>query len=111
MKNIDILPGPQLNPDFNFTGDKFLIFYYAKIYLEDIFKTKFGGKFWPIEKYNIIVSFYEEYAAVAFCPMIEDFIDGIPFEVADRGMWKNGPGVDIFISLDDYSHLKTVFMR
>jgi hypothetical protein len=111
MKKIEISMEPQLNPDFDFEGRKLLVFYYSKIYLDDIFKSKFSGKSWPIEKYDVVASFYKEYASVSFCPMIENFIDGIPFEVADRGIWKNGPGVQIFISLDDYSHLKTVFMR
>ena len=100
-------------PDYRLDGVAFLVLYHAKKYLDQTFDERFGGKTWPLEKYNVLTTLYENegYAAVAFCPKIETFVQGIPFEVADRGIWKNGPGVHLFISLKDYSLLKTTFMR
>lgn len=100
-------------PDYRFDGRLLPLMQRARTYLEDIYQDRFSGRTWPIEGYVVILNSYHEegYAAVSFCPKVESAVEGVPFEVADRGIWKNGPGVQLFISLKDFSLLKTVFMR
>jgi len=68
---------------------------------------------YTISKYNVLLAIHTNYdiAAISFCPKVETFIEEVPFEVPNRGVWKNGPGVSFFYSLSSKSLLKKIYMR
>lgn len=100
-------------PDQRFDGRVIMVLHQARNYLLNVFDSHFSGKQWPLEGYEVLFNMYPEHncAEVSFCPKVDTSINGVPFEVADQGVWANGPGVEFFISLEDYSLLKTTFMR
>lgn len=71
------------------------------------------GRRWPLNRYTVLVTQHTEYSMVdvAFCPDPTNFVDGIPFEIADKGMYINGPGVQLILAADDHSLIRTVYMR
>jgi hypothetical protein len=87
----------------------------ALFHAVDYLRQEFKGfrREWPITNYDVLLSWYTEYGLVdiAFCPKVETFVQGGPFEVADRGMYRNGPGIEFVLSLSDYSLVKRVYMR
>ncbi len=82
-------------------------------YFFTILKTFKNHKKWSLEKYTIYIGDYPEYNyyEFSFCPKTETFVAGIPFEIADQGIYKNGPGITMFISKEDNSLLRHYFMR
>lgn len=71
------------------------------------------GRTWPLEKYDILVTSDDDQglARVAFCPQVETLVNGIPFEVADGGMWANGPAPVFDLALADQRLVKTTWQR
>ena len=76
------------------------------------FKKLYADKY-DLLKYEIWLNKFEEkkYFSISFLPNIETIFAGVHFEIADQGMYQNGPGVVFFFSLDDCSLLKTQWMR
>ncbi|WP_426336951.1 hypothetical protein ACN9MY_05635 [Pseudoduganella sp. R-31] len=68
---------------------------------------------WSLESYSICFSVTDDnrYTSLAFMPDPAYEVNGIPFEVADRGMYKNGMGVVYIYRLVDYSLVNTTYMR
>lgn len=87
------------------------VLYHAVNALREVFK-KYRSE-WPLSGYSVLLSWHVEHelANISFCPKIDTLVEGIPFEVSDRGMYANGPGVTFIISIPDCSLVKTVHMR
>lgn len=68
---------------------------------------------WSLDNYQICISYTDDmdYISIAFLPDPAHEINGIPFEVANRGMYKNGRGVEYIYSLMDFSMLQKILMR
>lgn len=94
--------------DFTFRGKALPIFTLA---IGEFNKLSKGE--WPLENYEIMVKINEDssYAAISFIPDPAHEIDGIPFEVADGGMFKNGMGVSYVYRLEDLCLVNRTFMR
>lgn len=89
----------------------FKVIYYA---VEEMLKEfeKYENEY-SILKYDVLLNIYTEYdiIKIAFCPKIETFIQGFPFEVPYRGLWNNGPGISFYFELSSCTVLKKVYMR
>jgi hypothetical protein len=94
--------------DFSFRGKLLHVFPLA---LEEF--NKLSKKNWPLDNYQISVSVSddESYAAISFLPDIANVVEGIPFEIASRGMYKNGMGVTYIYRLEDRFLVKKTYMR
>ncbi|MFC4159053.1 hypothetical protein [Chitinimonas lacunae] len=100
-------------PDHTIDGKIFSLAYHGRVFFEEKYKNPQNTEIWPVENYEICISIYEEEncASISFCPKMEDFIEGFTFEISRQGLWENGPGVTFYLSLHDYSLIKTVSMR
>lgn len=90
------------------------VLYYAVQEMFNEFKMfKSRKENYSILKYNVLLFIHSDYdiAEVAFCPKIESFIDGVPFDVPNQGTWINGPGVDFYFALTGHELLKKYYMR
>ena len=104
---------PRFPPDHTLEGREAMALIHGYQYLLKHFQKYFSGKIWPIEKYSVCVNYYKDfnYIVVSFIPITETFIDGVPFEIADRGMYKNGPGTSFFLDPITYELLRFHAMR
>ncbi|WP_124579295.1 MULTISPECIES: hypothetical protein [Burkholderia] len=95
-------------PDFMFDGVVFKFFGRA---LDD-FKEFSKGR-WPLGNYTVSVNSESDgrMVAISFSPITVDLVDDIPFEIADRGVYKNGMGVTYVYSTGDGKLLKKIYMR
>lgn len=68
---------------------------------------------WSLENYEICLSITHDlqYASFSFLPDPAYEVNGIPFEIADRGIYKNGRGVVYVYCLNDYVLVDKKFMR
>ncbi|WP_338767675.1 hypothetical protein [Massilia sp. METH4] len=94
--------------DFSFRGEVLPTFPLA---LEE-FRRKSKGE-WSLSNYKIAISVNDDqsYAAVSFLPDPAYFVNGIPFEIADRGMYRNGMAIVYIYRLGDLSLVNTSYMR
>ncbi|WBS02556.1 hypothetical protein OU994_30685 [Pseudoduganella sp. SL102] len=94
--------------DFSFRAKLLPIFPLA---INEFNKLSSGN--WSLEDYEILVEVNEDesYAAISFLPDPEYLIDGVPFEVAHRGIFKNGMGVTYVYCLKDLSLVNITYMR
>jgi hypothetical protein len=81
-----------------------------KKYLIDIFNENFN-KTWPIEGYDVLIEEYNNYVSTSFLTKTEQKVNEVPFEVSVKGVWLNGPGIELHISLEDFSLLLFKGMR
>lgn len=89
-------------------GSYLLIIEDAKRKFEEISKGE-----WDLKKYVVWlqISTNQKYASIGFIPNIENFIDGIPFEIPNQGMYQNGRGVQFYYEIDNVELKETIFMR
>jgi len=68
---------------------------------------------WPLDVYEICISITKnnKFASFSFLPNIADDTCGFPYEIANKGMYKNGMGVVYIFRLDDFSLIGKIFMR
>ncbi|CAB3969719.1 MULTISPECIES: hypothetical protein [Burkholderia] len=94
--------------DYSFRGDCFKIFGLALAEFKKLSKDR-----WPLSCYKVSVDLGggESLVAVTFSPLPAYEIDGVPFEVADQGMYQNGRGVTYIYAIEGAALLKTVYMR
>ncbi len=94
--------------DFSFRGKVIPILSLAFEEFKNISKGN-----WSLDNYEISVSVNcdESYAAVSFVPDPAHSVDGVPFEVADRGMYANGMGITFIFSLIDFRLVNKTYMR
>ncbi|KAB0638040.1 hypothetical protein [Burkholderia stagnalis] len=94
--------------DFSFRGDCFEVFGLALAEFRKLSKDE-----WPLENYKVSVDIgkNENLVAVSFTPLPAYEVGGVPFEVADQGMYKNGRGVTYIYAVEDGELLKAVYMR
>jgi hypothetical protein len=94
--------------DYSFRGDCFKIFGLALSEFKKLSKDQ-----WPLDCYKISIDIgkNESLVAIAFIPLPAYEVDGVPFEVADQGMYKNGRGVTYIYATESEELLKTVYMR
>ncbi|WP_156409984.1 hypothetical protein [Duganella sp. Root198D2] len=94
--------------DFNLPGSAIM----AMSIAYDEFMIFSKGE-WSLDNYQICISYTDDmdYMSIAFLPDPAYEINGIPFEVASRGMYKNGRGVEYIYSLMDFSLVKKILMR
>lgn len=74
-----------------------------------LFKDKFN-----LRNYTVGIDDFSDphnYYSVSFMPNVESMFEDINFEIADKGMYKNGMGVVFFFSSKEDKLLKTVYMR
>lgn len=71
------------------------------------------GDEWPLDGYNILITFHTKYdlVEVDFCPKVSSMFEGISFEIADGGMYANGPGVQFFFTTPEFELVSKCFMR
>lgn len=71
------------------------------------------GDEWPLEGYNVFIAFHAKYdlVEVDFCPQLSSMFEGVSFEIADRGMYANGPGVQFFFHTPGFELVYRGFMR
>ncbi|MBY4727250.1 MULTISPECIES: hypothetical protein [Burkholderia] len=74
---------------------------------------KFSKGEWSLKNYNVSIDFGrdERLVAISFIPRPAYEVNGVPFEVADKGMYKNGRGVTYIYTVDGGELLKAVYMR
>lgn len=89
-------------------GSYLLIIEDAKRKFEEISKGE-----WDLKKYVVWlqISTNQKYSSIGFIPNIENFIDGIPFEIPNQGMYQNGRGVQFYYEIDNVELKETIFMR
>lgn len=87
------------------------VLYYAVQEMYKIFENIKGD--YSIPKYNVLISLHinHDIEVVSFCPKVETFIQGVPFEIPYKGMWQNGPGVSFYYSLSNHVLIKKIYMR
>ncbi|WP_157649690.1 hypothetical protein [Burkholderia ubonensis] len=105
----DVLELMRKHPsEMNFRGDCFEIF--------DIALKEFGafsrGE-WSLKNYEVSVDVGcgGEVVVVSFVPDVAYSVNGVPFEIASQGMYKNGRGVVYAYSISEKKLLKTIYMR
>ncbi|MGW8389327.1 hypothetical protein [Pseudoduganella sp. HUAS MS19] len=93
---------------FSFSGE---IVKAANLAYEEFMHLSKGK--WPLDNYSVCFSITDDYqyTSFAFIPDPAHEINGIPFEVSNRGMYKNGQGVVYIYRLKDYSLVNTTYMR
>lgn len=101
---------PVSNSTIVLNGHLFLALSYAKHYLLGIFKDNYK-KEWPLENYQIWIEEHDEYVMVSFIPDTEQEEWSYGMEIPFRGVWSNGPGIEMKISLADFSLLSFHGMR
>lgn len=74
---------------------------------------KFSKGEWPLVNYKVSVDVgkNESLIAIAFTPLPACEVNGVPFEVADQGMYRNGRGVTYIYTVDGGELIKAVYMR
>ena len=94
--------------DYSFKGNCFKIFGLAL----DEFKKLSKGQ-WSLNFYKVSIDFgkNESLVAVSFVPLPAYEVNGVPFEIADQGVYKNGRGVTYVYEIEKEELLKTVYMR
>nr|WP_263869987.1 hypothetical protein [Burkholderia cepacia] len=94
--------------DFSFRGDCFEIFGLALAEFGRLSKGK-----WSLGDYKVSIDFgkNESLVAVSFTPLPAYEVNGVPFEIADQGMYKNGRGVTYVYAVENGELLKTIYMR
>ncbi len=87
------------------------VFYLAVQEMYKIFNNMKGD--YTIEKYNVLLSIHIDHDIinVAFCPKTVPTFEGSYLEIPCGGIYTNGPGVDFFYSLSDYTLIRRIFMR
>ncbi|WP_155122347.1 hypothetical protein [Burkholderia ubonensis] len=94
--------------DMSFNGACFEMFGAALKEFEVLSKGE-----WSLENYTVSVDIGcdGEIVIVSFVPIPAYSVDGVPFEVASQGMYKNGRGVLYAYSVSEKKLLETVYMR
>lgn len=93
---------PPLNIDALMLLKKGLYYYHEQ----------YGNK-WPMSGYEVNISIHPEQrcGSVFFFPKVENFIQGIPFEISVGGVRKNGIAVTYYLSLVDFSLIEKIISR
>ncbi|WP_163012837.1 hypothetical protein [Burkholderia stabilis] len=108
-KESDVLDLMRKYPaEIEFRGGCFEVFGLALKEFEVLSKGE-----WSLENYNVSlnVGCDGEVVVVSFVPDVAFSIDGVPFEVADQGMYVNGRGVVYAYDISEKRLLKTIYMR
>ncbi|WP_140918251.1 hypothetical protein [Limnobaculum xujianqingii] len=102
----------SLNSELLLDGKIFLALCHSENYLLKIFNERYNRS-WSLEKYEILIDECksDNYVSIAFLPKTKQNVNGVPFEVPVKGIWENGPGIELYISLEDYSLLRFKGMR
>ena len=95
-------------PDFDISGKMFK----ALLLANEAF-INLPNNDWDLDNYSVHITASEDkkYVKIGFLPNIDTFVDGIPFQIANRGMYKYGMGVSFTYDLQTMILLNTTFMR
>lgn len=108
-KESDVLELMRKHPaEVEFRGGCFEVFGLALKEFEALSKGE-----WSLKKYNVSINVGCDggVMVVSFVPDVAFNVGGVPFEVADQGMYVNGRGVVYAYDISEKRLLKAIYMR
>lgn len=102
-----ILKNSNYKIDYELSGMVIEIICLATDYFMKITHNKYS-----LDNYGIEIQLLSEnFISISFIPNIDNYIDGIPFELAVNGEYKNGQGYTLIYDLQTKNILDTIGMR
>ncbi|MDO5106077.1 hypothetical protein [Capnocytophaga sp.] len=102
-----ILKNSNYNVDYELSGTVITIICLAKDYFIKITNNKYS-----LDNYEIEIQLLSEnFLSISFIPNVDNYIDGIPFEIAVNGQYKNGQGYTFIYDLQTKNILDVIGMR